>query len=113
MDLAVSKEKQQELYNNHPIFYTVSDMTLSTIDPSMFFGGAELKSIIGTKTAINYSYDIARVTVTYDDDVIKGAGKVPNKITDLAKDMKSWLGNDARVIKNKNGDKVFMSGDET
>lgn len=43
----------------------------------------------------------------------KGAGKVSNKVTDLAKDMKDWLGKDARVITNKNGDKVFMSGDGT
>lgn len=52
--------------------------------------------------------------VKYGDDVAKGVGsasKVPNKVTDLAKDMKDWLGKDARVITNKNGDKVFMSGD--
>ncbi|NMA64910.1 MAG: hypothetical protein GX957_01545, partial [Clostridiaceae bacterium] len=41
------------------------------------------------------------------------AGNVPNKVTDLAKNMKDWLGKDARVITNKNGDKVFMSGDGT
>jgi RHS repeat-associated protein len=45
--------------------------------------------------------------------ITKGAGKVPNKVTDLAKDMKDWLGKDARVITNKNGDKVFISGDGT
>ena len=27
--------------------------------------------------------------------------------------MKDWLGKDARVITNKNGDKVFISGDGT
>lgn len=54
--------------------------------------------------------------VKYIDEgkaLIKGAGKVPNKVTDLAKDMKDWLGKDARVITNKNRDKVFMSGDGT
>lgn len=43
----------------------------------------------------------------------KGAGKSPNKVTDLAKDMKDWLGKDAKVITNKNGDKVFISSDGT
>ena len=33
--------------------------------------------------------------------VAEGAGKVPNKVTDLAKDMKDWLGKDARVITNE------------
>ena len=39
----------------------------------------------------------------------EGAGSVPNKVGDLAKDIKGWLGNDAKVITNKNGDKIFMS----
>ena len=43
----------------------------------------------------------------------KGAGKSPNKVTDLAKDVKDWLGKDAKVITNKNGDKVFISSDGT
>jgi hypothetical protein len=47
------------------------------------------------------------------DTTSKGAGMVPNKVTDLAKDMKDWLGKEARVITNKNGDKVFMSGNGT
>lgn len=33
------------------------------------------------------------------------------KITDLAKNMKDWLGKDAKVITNQSGDKVFLSGD--
>ena len=41
------------------------------------------------------------------------AGSASNNIADLAKDMKSWLGKDARVITNKNGDKIFISGDGT
>ena len=63
----------------------------------------------GTAKLLNASADVAK----YSDDVIEGAGKVPNKVTDLAKDIKDWLGKDARVITNKNGDKVFMSGDGT
>ncbi len=44
---------------------------------------------------------------------IEGAGEAPNKVSDLAKDMKSWLGEDAKVITNKAGDKIFLSKDGT
>ena len=38
---------------------------------------------------------------------------VPNKVDDLAKNIKDWLGKDAKVITNKSGDKVFISSDGT
>ena len=61
----------------------------------------------------SYADDAARVKIKGTGKTVEGAGNVPNKVTDLAKNMKDWLGKDARVITNKNGDKVFMSGDGT
>jgi len=36
-----------------------------------------------------------------------------NKVNRVAKDIKAWLGEDARMIINKKGDKVFISKDGT
>lgn len=43
----------------------------------------------------------------------EGTSKAANKVDGLAKEMKDWLGKDAKVITNKSGDKVFMSSDGT
>ena len=35
----------------------------------------------------------------------------PNNLTDLSSGIRNWLGNDARVITNNSGDKIFLSND--
>ena len=35
----------------------------------------------------------------------------PNKVDDLAKGIRDWVGKDARVITNQNGDRIFLSSD--
>ena len=59
--------------------------------------------------AANLADDAANVA----DDVANAAGKNQSKIDNLIKSIQDWLGDGARLVKNKNGDTVIISADGT
>jgi hypothetical protein len=69
------------------------------------------KSAIQTGVTIYGGVKAVKGLVNGVKNGIKSATKITNKIDDLSSDIKGWLGNNAKVITNNNGDKIFISND--
>jgi RHS repeat-associated protein len=64
-------------------------------------------------TGLRPGFDYHEKSVKDNIFYVEGTSEAVNKVDDLASNIKKWIGNDGRVITNKNGDKVFLSSDGT
>jgi len=104
--------------------FELGPLYISSSDVESYFANEDLKRFYDTQIepvvdiALEYPPIGGKITAGASVAgggfvLLKGAGKAAqvNKIENLANDMKSWLGDGAKLIKNKSGDTVIISKD--